>query len=177
MRFCYAEYGGDAVKYAATVGDRTYIIEINPDGEVVVDGERHTADLQSIDGQGTYSLIMNGESYEVLVEERADEIGVLLRGRLYGIKVQDERASRLSRSSHGFGPATGEISIKSPMPGLIVAVKVAPGDEVVKGQPLVVLESMKMENELKAPRAGKVIAVKAEPRQAVEQHQVLVTLE
>ena len=67
--------------------------------------------------------------------------------------------------------------IKSPMPGLIVAVKVASGQAVKKGETLVILESMKMENELKAPREGKVGVVKVEARQAVEQGQPLVTLE
>jgi pyruvate carboxylase subunit B len=71
---------------------------------------------------------------------------------------------------------TGEIMIKSPMPGLIVAVPVSEGQAVKKGQTVVVLESMKMENELKAPRDGMVAAIKIVPRQSVEQHQPLVVL-
>jgi biotin carboxyl carrier protein len=63
------------------------------------------------------------------------------------------------------------------MPGLIVAVRVSPGQEVKKGEALVILESMKMENELKAPRDGKIGAVRVEARQAVDQGQTLVTIE
>jgi biotin carboxyl carrier protein len=165
------------MKYATTVGEHMYTIEINRDGEVIVDGQSYAADLQSIDGLGTYSLLLNSESYEALVEEREGLFGVLLKGRFYPIKVEDERAVRLSQASRDLSASTGEVAIKSPMPGLIVAVRVAPGEEVVKGQPLVILESMKMENELKAPRAGKIGAVRVEPRQAVEQGQVLVTIE
>ena len=89
--------------------------------------------------------------------------------------MQDERARRLTQASSG-GPHSGEVQIKSPMPGLIVATPVSEGQAVKKGQTVVVLESMKMENELKAPRDGTVTAVKVVPRQNVEQHQVLVVL-
>jgi biotin carboxyl carrier protein len=165
------------MKYATTVGDHTYLIEINRNGEITVDGESHLADLQAIDGLGTYSLLLDNASFEALVEERQGELGVLLRGRLYPITVEDERARRLSEASGGSGTTSGEVAIKSPMPGLIVAVKVSAGEAVTKGQPLVILESMKMENELKSPRAGKVASVRVEPRQAVEQGQVLVVVE
>lgn len=165
------------MKYATTVGDQTYIIEINRDGEIVCDGEVYAADLQSIDELGTYSLLLDSASHEALVEIRNDEIGVLLRGRFYPIRVQDERARRLAESTRGLGAPTGEVAIKSPMPGMIVAVRVSPGQDVVKGDTLVILESMKMENELKAPRDGKVLSVRAEARQAVEQGQTLITLE
>lgn len=165
------------MKYATTVGDQTYIIEINRDGEIVCDGEVYAADLQSIDELGTYSLLLDSASHEALVEIRNDEIGVLLRGRFYPIRVQDERARRLAESTRGLGAPTGEVAIKSPMPGMIVAVRVSPGQDVLKGETLVILESMKMENELKAPRDGKVLSVRAEARQAVEQGQTLITLE
>ncbi|HLF26078.1 MAG TPA: biotin/lipoyl-containing protein [Anaerolineae bacterium] len=165
------------MKYATTVGARTYIIEINRDGEVVVDGEWHWADLRSIDGMGTFSLLLDTDSFEALVEARDGEFGVLLRGRFYPVQIEDERALRLAQAARGQAAPSGEVAIKSPMPGLIVAVKVVPGQAVRKGETLVILESMKMENELKAPRDGKVGAVRVEPRQPVEQGQTLVTIE
>ncbi|MGH2593186.1 MAG: biotin/lipoyl-containing protein [Anaerolineae bacterium] len=165
------------MKYATTVGEHTYIIEINRDGEIVIDGEAYAADLQSIDGLGTFSLILSNASHEALVEEREGAIGVLLRGQFYPVRVEDERARRLAESSRGLGTPSGEVLLKSPMPGLIVAVKVHSGQNVNKGETLVILESMKMENELKAPRDGKVGAVRVEPKQVVEQGQTLVTIE
>ncbi len=165
------------MKYATTIGGQTYIIEINREGEITVDGETRAADLRAIDGLGTYSLLLDSESHEALVETRADDIGVLLRGRFYPVQVQDERARRLAESTRGFGAPAGEVAIKSPMPGLIVAVKVGPGQDVKKGETLVILESMKMENELKAPRDGTVGVVRVKDRQPVEQGQVLVTLD
>jgi pyruvate carboxylase subunit B len=94
---------------------------------------------------------------------------------MYTAQVLDERERRLTQRS-GSVAATGEIMIKSPMPGLIVAVPVSEGQAVKKGQTVVVLESMKMENELKAPRDGTVASIKVAPRQSVEQHEPLVVL-
>ena len=71
---------------------------------------------------------------------------------------------------------TGELSIKSPMPGLIVAVRSRTGHEVTKGQTVVILESMKMQNELKAPRDGVVQRISVQAGQTVEQNKPLVTL-
>ena len=110
-----------------------------------------------------------------MVEPINDELSVLLRGRLYTARVMDERAGRIKQVG-GLGAATGEVTIKSPMPGLIVAVPVSEGQAVHKGQTVIVLESMKMENELKAPRDGTVTSIKVAPRQSVEQHQPLVVL-
>ncbi|HEY4688345.1 MAG TPA: biotin/lipoyl-containing protein [Anaerolineae bacterium] len=165
------------MKYATTIGDQTYIIEINREGEIIIDGETCRADLRSIDGLGTFSLLLDNESHEALVEARGDKIGVLLRGRFYPVRVEDERARRLAESSRGLGVTSGEVVIKSPMPGLIVSVHITPGQDVKKGQTLVILESMKMENELKAPRDGKIGSVRVEARQTVEQGQTLVTID
>lgn len=163
-----------AVKYATTIGERTYLIEINRDDEIIVDGTRYPIDLRMID-EATFSLLIGNASHEALVEVSNDELSVLLHGRLYTARVTDERAGRI-RQSGGLGAASGEVTIKAPMPGLIVAVPVTEGQAVKKGQTVIVLESMKMENELKAPRNGLVASIKVVPRQNVEQHQPLVVL-
>ena len=83
---------------------------------------------------------------------------------------------RLAGAAKGFAPPSGEISIRAPMPGLVVAIPVKLGQKIEKGDVLVVLESMKMENELKAPRAGIVSQVRVQSGQGVEQHQTLVSI-
>ena len=162
------------MRYATTINDHTYIIEINRDGEVTIDGEICPIDLRAID-EVTYSLLIEHQSHEALVELSNDDVNVLLKGRLYQARVLDERARRLTQASGG-GTHSGEVMVKAPMPGLIVAVPVSEGQAVKKGQTVVVLESMKMENELKAPRDGTVASIKIVPRQSVEQHQPLVIL-
>ena len=163
------------MKYVTTIGERQYTIEINRDGEVTIDGAAYLIDLRAID-EATVSLLINNASHEALVEASNGEIQVLLRGRLYAARVEDERTSRLSPSGGGLHAGLGEVTVKSPMPGLIVAVSVSEGQTVKKGQTVVVLESMKMENELKAPRDGTITSIKVAPRQSVEQHQPLMVL-
>jgi len=163
------------MKYATTINDHTYLIEINRDGEITIDGAAVSIDLRAIDDV-TYSLLLDHKSYEALVEVAGNDLSVLLNGRLYGAQVLDERARRSTQAMGGSASHSGEVTIKSPMPGLIVAVPVSEGQAVKKGQTVVVLESMKMENELKAPRDGTVTAIKVAPRQSVEQHQPLVVL-
>ncbi len=163
------------MRYVTTIGERQYTIEINRDDQVTIDGVTYPIDLRAID-EATFSLLIDNVSHEALVETSNGELHVLLRGRLYAARVEDERASRLSRSAGGLHTGSGEVTIKSPMPGLIVAVPVNEGQVVKKGQTVVVLESMKMENELKAPRDGTITSIKISPRQSVEQHQPLVVL-
>ena len=163
------------MKYVTAIGERQYTIEINRDDQITIDGVAYPIDLRAID-EATVSLLINNASHEALVETSNGEIQVLLRGRLYAARVEDERASRLSQSGGGLHAGSGEVTIKSPMPGLIVAVAVSEGQTVKKGQTVVVLESMKMENELKAPRDGTIAAIKISPRQGVEQGQPLVVL-
>jgi biotin carboxyl carrier protein len=164
------------MKYVTVVGDNTYTIEIEREGEIVQDNVARQLDIRAIDPEGLYSLLVDNKSYEALVEEGDGELRVVIQGALYTVRVVDERAKRLAEAASAFTPASGELQVKSPMPGLIVAVPVKEGDTVKKGQVLVVLESMKMENELKASRDGTVTSVKISPRQTVEQGQVLLVV-
>lgn len=164
------------MKYVTTVGDTSFALAINRDGELVVNDVTHALDFKAIDEAGLYSIIVDNASYEVLIEESDGEYRVLIDGVLYQARVVDERASRLAAAAGAFGPASGELLIKSPMPGLIVQVPVKEGDVVKKGQVVVILESMKMENELKAPRDGTIGSIKVAQRQAVEQGQALLAI-
>jgi biotin carboxyl carrier protein len=164
------------MKYATTLNGRTYLIEINDDRHVIVDGVEHAIDFTGVAEQAFFSLILNSQSYEAFVEEEDDRWLVLLRGALYEARVADEREERLRNASAGAAISSGEIQVKSPMPGLIVAVPVAEGQAVAKGEVLVILESMKMQNELKSPREGVVGRVRVKAGDNVDQNQVMVTL-
>ncbi|MBI3763191.1 MAG: biotin attachment protein [Chloroflexi bacterium] len=164
------------MKYATTLNDKTYIIEINDDRHIVVDGVEYAIDFASLAGQSLYSLLLDNESYESFVEEREEAWQVLLRGVLYEVRVADEREERLRKASGGLAVSGGEFSLKAPMPGLVVAVPVAEGQTVVKGDNLIILESMKMQNELKAPRDGTVSRVRVKAGDSVEHNQVLATM-
>lgn len=165
------------MKYIATLDDQTFEIEINAEDQITVDGERLSIDFRSVSGQPVYSLLVNGQSYEAYVQAADAGLEVLLQGQLHVVEVEDERHRKLRESSGGPALHSGEFNLKSPMPGLIVAVPVVEGQAVVKGQDLVILESMKMQNELKAPRDGTIGRVRVRAGDSVEQNQVLITLD
>jgi biotin carboxyl carrier protein len=165
------------MKYATTINDKTYLIEINDDQHVTVDGVEYAVNFESVSGQPVFSLLIDGHSYEAYITEGEDGWQVLLRGDLHAVRVEDEREKRLRATAGGLvAAAPGEFHLKAPMPGLIVAVPVSEGQAVNKGDNLVILESMKMQNELKSPRAGMVARVKVKAGDSVEQNQILVTV-
>lgn len=165
-------------KYVTTIGDKEYVVEIIDSRHVIVDDRRYEIDFQSISGQPVFSLLVDGRSFQAHVYPGDEELlQVLMRGTLYEASVQDEREKRLSAAA-GVGAAqTGEFVLRAPMPGLIVKVPVSEGAEVKKGQVLVILESMKMQNELKSPRDGKVSRVQVKQGDSVEQRQPMVSVE
>lgn len=120
---------------------------------------------------GVYSILIHGRSYEA----RLDGAGrVWIGGRAYAVAVEDPR--ELSASANGAGAASRR-ELVAPMPGKVIRVLVADGDEVQVGQGIVVVEAMKMQNEMPAPRAGRVTALRVEAGAAVSAGQVLAVIE
>ena len=164
------------MKYLTTVGETDFTIEVIDMRHVSINGQVMEVDFENISGQPVYSMVIDGKSYEAYVYEGEEEWQVLLQGQQYPIKVEDEREKRLRAAAGGAVAESGEFNLKAPMPGLIVSVAVQPEQAVVKGDVLVVLESMKMQNELKSPRAGKVTRIRVKPGETVEQRQTLLTV-
>ena len=163
------------MKYIVTIEGVSYEIEIGPHKRVTLNGQPIQVDLQTVDGQ-QWSLLTNNKSFEALVEQNGALTQVLMGGNLYSAHVADERQQLLD-TVVGFAPEEGPIAIKAPMPGVIIDVPVQPGQAVGDGDVVIILESMKMENELRAPRAGTVLTVKVSPGESVEQRQVMIVLE
>jgi len=164
------------MKYIATIEEQTFEFEINGEDEILADGDHVAIDFRSIAGQSVYSMLVNGRSYEALVQVEDDNLQVLLRGRLYIVTVEDERQIRLREASSSQTLQHGDFHLKSPMPGLIISIHVSEDQEVSKGDRLIVLESMKMQNELKAPREGIVRNIRVSSGENVDQDQVLLTV-
>lgn len=141
-----------------------------------VNGARYELDLLVLP-HGAVSMLLNGESYAVEFEDRADgEVAVLVQGQITRVDVADERTLRLRAASAGF-TVEGRQTLTAPMPGKVVKVLVKPGQAVEEGQGLIIVEAMKMENELKSPKAGTVIEVAAVEGVAVESGARLVVVE
>ena len=165
------------MRYIATVEDQTYEIEINGEDEITVNGKPVEVDFIAIADHSVFSLILDGVSYEAYVHPNDTEVEVLMRGKRYPVHVEDERTIRLRQTGKDAATETGEFLLKAPMPGLVVSVPATEEQVVKAGDNLVILESMKMQNELKAPRDGKVTRVRVEAGDNVEQNQVLIVLE
>lgn len=143
--------------------------------KLTVNGVTYQVDALVLE-HGTMTMLVDGQSYSVEFEENGDEVGVLLRGQVNRFDVADERRLRLRAGTAAFS-AEGKQLITAPMPGKVVKVLVKVGDEVKEGQGLVVVEAMKMENELKSPKAGKVTELFAKEGTAVENNAKLVVVE
>jgi biotin carboxyl carrier protein len=139
-----------------------------------MDGRPVSADFRRIDDR--WSMLADGSSYEVAIESRRhDRYIVHVDGQVVRVSV---RVPGRGRSGPGADKAgtTGPVAVVAPMPGRVVKVLVAPGEAVLPRQGLVVVEAMKMENELRAPRAGTVAEVRAREGAPVEANVVLVVI-
>ena len=139
-------------------------------GECLVDGRAVSADVRLLE-PGVMSLLVEGRQYRCVL----DGDGVVIGGRRYGFVVDDPR-SLTGRRGAGAG-TEGPRAVKAPMPGRVVRVLVEAGDEVEEGQGCVVIEAMKMQNELKSPKAGRVVRVSAAVGDTVGSGDVLVVVE
>lgn len=164
------------MKYTVTVGGRIYEINSGSDQRIEVDGQDHLVDFRSIDGSSLYSLLIDNRSWEALVERTGDEYRISIDGELYIVTVQDERTRKIEKALSKAQTSTGEVTVKAPMPGLVRTVSVQAAQEVSAGQELIILEAMKMENELRAPRAGTIKEIRVKAGDAVNQGQALVVI-
>jgi biotin carboxyl carrier protein len=164
------------MKYITKIDETEFTVEILDEKHIRIHDKVLEVDFQSVSGQPVYSLIIGGKSYEAYVSPDENHWQVLLRGRLYQAEVEDEREKRLRAAAGGGASESGEFHLKAPMPGLAVTVLVEEGQEVQKGQVLLILESMKMQNELKAPRDGVISRIKVRAGETVEQKQTLLSV-
>jgi biotin carboxyl carrier protein len=164
------------MNYVTTIGDKEFNVEVLDRGRISINGKIMQVDFEAISGQPVYSLLIDGKSYEAVVNPADEEWQVLLLGKQYPVKVEDAREKRLRAAAGGGAQGSGDFQLKAPMPGLVVAVPVTENQEIQKGDVLLVLESMKMQNELRSPRAGKVQRIKVKAGESVEQRQVLLTV-
>jgi biotin carboxyl carrier protein len=168
-----------SILYYVTVKGNEHVVEISegPEGDIALklDGEPVEADLVTLQADGLHSLLLDGQSREMVLEREGDRTFVGLDGERIEVRVQDEvsRALAAIEGAKHAGPA----EVTAPMPGVVVEVRVAPGDAVTAGQPVVVVEAMKMQNELTAEADGVVKSVAVKAGDAVDGGAVLVVVE
>ncbi len=181
--------------YISNIAEKSYTVdtgENSPQREIKINEKRFDIDwrqiatiamssqLQSNVG-GRYSLIIAGKSYEILAHRvNTPDVAeyryeVLIAGKRFEVTVEDEREKALAGTIHG-AHESGEAMVRAPMPGLVLGLPMDAGSNVERGQTVVILEAMKMENDLASPISGKVKEIKVSKGQTVNQGDVLVVV-
>jgi len=166
------------MKYVVKVGDVD--VEVELEGDVVtVDGVASVARISDVEGTPVRMVTIGDEVHRVVARTGSTRgrFTLWLDGFRYEVEALDERTRAIRELSGAGKEASGPAPLLAPMPGMIARVAVQVGDTVEPGQSLVVMEAMKMENELRATSAGTVKAVLAQPGTAVEKGAVLLELE
>ena len=165
------------MKFIATVGSRAVEVAVTEDnGRYRVTLGEQVWDVDArLTAQGIASLIIDGVSHVADIEDRAGECVVDIGGETYTVQVE-EHTRYIIRTRGGAAGGAGSQTVKAPLPGKITHVSVQAGDAVTAGQSLLVIEAMKMENELKASGAGTVREVRVTAGQAVNAGDVLVVI-
>ncbi|HET7586144.1 MAG TPA: biotin/lipoyl-containing protein [Gemmatimonadaceae bacterium] len=166
------------MKYVVTTGESRVIVELGAEG-MRVDDQVVSAILRDVPGTPVRLVEVDGIVHRLVVRRGATRgsYRIWMDGYTYDVEALDERTRAIRDMSAAVAEESGPAPLVAPMPGLIVRVTVQVGVEVRAGEGLVVMEAMKMENELRAPAAGRVTAVHVEPGVAVEKGAVLVELE
>jgi biotin carboxyl carrier protein len=157
--------------------DRTVVVDgPGPDGRfrVTVDGAEQLVDASAL-RPGTWSLILDGKSYVVDLDRRRGGIAASIGASEVMLRVEDALRKRLASAAGGRAAHRGE-QIRAPIAGKVVKVAVAVGDQVAPGSAVIVLEAMKMENEIAAERGGTVSAIHKAAGQAVDTGDLLVEI-
>lgn len=156
------------MKLYVSLNGKERAIELAPGAFRIDDGPEREVSVE-IAEPGFYSVLLDGRSYDV----RAEEGAVTVCGHRFEVEVRDPR--RWNRNA-ALGAQGGVQQVAAPMPGKVVRVLVAVGDTVEEGQGIVVVEAMKMQNEMKAARAGKIASLTAQPGATVSAGEVLATI-
>ena len=168
------------MRYTAKINEHTFTIDLGEGAdrlELAIDGKPVDADWEWLGHDRDMSLLLDGRSYDIKIEPENGRLSIYYGGECFECLIEDVRLAELRRLAGEKVTAAGLFEIKAPMPGLILKVFVKPGQEVNKGERLLIIEAMKMENELKAPRDGIVKSINCQEQQAVEQAKVLLILE
>jgi len=164
------------VRYHVTIRSHTYVIDVDG-GSVTIDGERLEAHAAAIPATPLIQLLLGKDSWTVACQQldaRRWALGAV--GERVEVEVQDDRSKQIEAlTGQGRKVVVGGV-VKAPMPGLVVRVEVSQGEVVEIGKGLVVVEAMKMENELRATHAGVVAQIHVKAGDRVEKGAALVTL-
>lgn len=171
---------GRFMRYSAKIDDRSLMVEVNEVSgklEIKLDGRPVSMDAVELKPPGLFSVLIDNRSVEVEVEKNSGGYLVHLDGRVFECRLEDERLARLKGLTASGDSSHKGKELKAPMPGLVLAVEIKEGDRVHPGQGLVIIEAMKMENEIKVAFEGTAKSIRVKPGKAVEKNEVMIVFD
>lgn len=165
------------MKLKAIIEDQEHELNVSVDGGRVhaeIDGRVYDLELREPE-PGSYLFLRDAEVHECRVDKAHDGFEVSLHGRNHAVTIVDPKRLRSGQDTHGHHHGLAEIT--APMPGKVVRVQIEAGATVEKGSGIVVVEAMKMQNEMKSPRAGVVVSIKVKTGDTVNAGDVLAVVE
>jgi biotin carboxyl carrier protein len=165
------------MKIPVTLNGVEHVVEFDRSGAAcrfsIDSGQERSADVVEAE-PSVYSVLSGGRTYDAHVEETPSGLLVVIDGHRFEIEVRDPR--RWTAAARG-GLAQGRVNVVAPMPGKIVRLLVTPGDTIQAGEGILVVEAMKMQNEMKAPKSGRVVSISAQEGATVNAGEVLAAIE
>jgi biotin carboxyl carrier protein len=164
--------------FHSNLGGKNYKIEINKQEDtylVTIDGDAYRVDSRRI-GEGELSLNIKGKVFDIIINANSRSHDVLVGPFSYHIELMNSASMGESVQSES-SIISGKVSVTSPMPGKVIRILKHLNDSVKEGEGVIVVEAMKMENELKSPKNGKVSEIKVSEGKTVESGEVLVVIE
>ncbi|MDE2678914.1 MAG: biotin/lipoyl-binding protein [Gemmatimonadota bacterium] len=165
-------------RYVVEVEGTAHEVAVGADGSAAIGGRRHAVSLVEVGWKGGWSLLLDGVSVPLVARcDGGGKWGVEMEGRTVAIRVLEAREAEIRRRAAGASGSTGIAPLEAPMPGLVVRVAAREGDVVQPGTAILIVEAMKMENEMRAAAAARIGRILVSEGDAVEKGQVLAEFE
>jgi pyruvate carboxylase subunit B len=166
------------MKYLITIGSKKFAVSLDGDqSHPKIDGRDVQVNSRRLRAGKLYSILVDNINYEISLERSNGGFDIWHGSELIHADVSDEKSERFKSLMGGAASGVLAGSLKAPMPGLVVKVEVEAGQHVKKGDGLVIVEAMKMENELKAHASAIIKEIKVKPGQSIDKNQVLILFE
>ncbi len=162
--------------YFVTINSREFEVRFEKEEAVFVNGEQIAVDILPLD-ERSFSVLIDGRSEKVIAQGNSGIYQVQVGGHQLEATIETERSRLLKQFERQSGGPVAKSEIRAPMPALVVKIEVKVGDEVKAGQGLVILEAMKMENEIKSQGSGTVKEIRVTPGKPVEKGELIMILD